>query len=472
MTQGEMVAAADLSIAEVTALREELEGDVVAPADATYDRARQVWNGVVDKYPALVAYCQSTNDVRTALSFAQGHGLPVAVRSGGHSYPGFSTCDKGIVIDLSAMRGVTVDAHRRVASVNGGALLVELDRSAQEHGLACPVGVVGHTGVAGLTLGGGLGRLQRGYGLTIDNLLGVEVVSADGKVVRAGPRENPDLFWGIRGAGANFGITVAFEFELHPIGPSILYGTAAYPIAEAERLGSQFRSYFASAPDAVGASFGFALGTNPPFSEEMAGIPYAFLSTTYCGDLSSAERVLRPLALPGAYFDTVGPKQYLDVQTMLDENMAWGRRYYTKSAYLETLTDEAIAECVLAMSDCPGDCSITIQALGGAVARVSDDAMAFSGRSARYWLSVLAIWDDPAVDAAYMAWGRDTLAAIVGGRSTGIYVNEVIETGDDVLRDAYGERKLRRLRELKRRYDPGNVFRLNQNIAPTVVGKA
>jgi len=454
--------------AGLAAFRDAFLGEIILPGDADYDRVRKVWNGAVDRRPSIIARCNGTEDVIAAIRYAREHQLLVAVRGGGHSYPGFSTCDRGIVIDVSRMRAVHVDPLRRTARVEGGALLGNLDQAAQEFGLACPVGVVGHTGVGGLTLGGGLGRLQRKHGLTIDNLLAVDLATADGALLHVSSEQNGDLFWGIRGAGANFGIVVSFEFALHPVGPLITQGTVAYPLDRSRDLGQLFREFMLKAPDEITASMGFGIASpGQPFPDALAGKPYVFIGATHSGALAAAEQDLKPLrALKNPIFDTFGPKSYLNVQTMLDEIMVWGRRYYTKSGYLATLTDKALDVCAQLIADSPGDCTITIQSLGGMIARVPEEAMAFSGRDAAFWLSVLATWNDQADDSRFLEWGRGAMSTLNQFTTAGAYVNEVMESGRDVTEAIYGKAKVDRLTKLKRTHDPDNLFRLNQNILP------
>jgi FAD/FMN-containing dehydrogenase len=301
----------------VAAFRRTFDGEVVMPGDSGYDAARVVWNGMIDRRPAVVARCANVHDVIAAIRLARELDLVVAIRGGGHSVGGFSTCDGGVVIDLSGMRGAQADPGARVARVNGGALLGELDRAAQAFGLACPVGVVGHTGVAGLTLGGGMGRLQRRYGLTIDNLLSADVVDAEGELIHVSEDENGDLFWGIRGAGANFGVVTSFELRLHPVGPSVTQGIAAYPVDRAEDLAPTYRELLAEAPDEPMLTMGFVFGSaDPPFGPEMAGRPIITLGATHSGSPEEAERDLRPLRNRGPLVDTFAPKPYLAIQGM------------------------------------------------------------------------------------------------------------------------------------------------------------
>ena len=451
--------------AAVTEFRDGFGGHVVLPGDPGYDAARVVWNGAIDRRPAIVARCSGAADVIRSVRFAREQDLEVAVRSGGHSVGGFSTCDDGILIDLSPMQGVRVDPDRRVARVHGGALLRELDREAQAFGLACPVGVVGHTGVAGLTLGGGMGRLQRRYGFSVDNMVSVDLVTSEGKLVHVSEDEHPELFWGIRGAGPNFGVVTSFEFRLHPVGPTVTHGALIFDAARAAEVGAAYRELAAAAPDELFLGLGFGMGEEGD-GPELAGRPLVWIVGTHSGSPDDAERVLGPLRSLRPKLDTVRAMPYLSLQTANDEAMAWGKRFYMKGGFLGELPDDAIARCVEAASERVEGCEITFWAQGGAVARVPADAMAFTGREAAFWVGVETLWEDPAQDDAHIAWGRRTMEALQPFTVAGHYVNDVVESGDDVVRGIYGDAKYERLVALKRIWDPENVFHLNQNVRP------
>lgn len=450
--------------------RDTFNGDLILPVDDAYDEMRAVWNGMIDRRPAIVVRPLNVADVIAALRFARDEDLIVAVRSGGHSMAGLSTCDDGIIIDLARMRGVTVDPDRRVARCNGGALLGELDEAAQAFGLACNVGTVSHTGIAGLTLGGGMGRLQRKLGLTIDCLRAVELVTADGRLARASADENADLFWGMRGAGPNFGIVTALEFNLDAIGPPITRGLLVYSAERARDVAAAFREYMPSAPDDVMAAliFGRAL-PEESYPASIAGRPVATLSITYVGPTADTERVLGPLtALGPSASGAVEQQTYLESQHANDNANAWGHRIYTKSGYVSSLPDDLIDAFVdHAAGSPPGEDVFSIWAFGGAVGRVPEEATAFQGRAAPFWVGTETMWDDPADDRSHRDWARAGIGLIDPYRVTGGYVNDVSETGDDALvRSVYGEAKYERLVALKRAWDPDNVFRLNQNIRP------
>lgn len=450
----------------VASLRDALAGEIVEPSDPEYDAARMVWNGMIDRRPALVARCARSADIVSAIRFAQEQDLRVAVRSGGHSVAGFSTCDGGIVIDLSLMRGARVDPEGRVARVNGGALLGELDHEAQSFGLACPVGVVSHTGVAGLTLGGGMGRLQRRYGFTVDNLLSVDLVTADGQLIVVSEGENAELFWGIRGAGANFGVVTSFKFKLHPVEPIVSQWSAVYPVDRASEIGARFDEFQMEGPDVVMPTLAFrTVGPQDPWPD-LIGQPVVVAGAMHSGPVEEAERDLRPLRAEHALVDTLTQESYLSVQALGDEAMAWGKRFYMKGGYTNAITDEVVDVCVEGVVEAPGDCGIGFWAQGGALNRLPEEAMAFTGRHARFWVGVEAFWEEPARDEDFRAWGRDTWDALTPFAAAGHYVNDVVETGEGIVRSIYGPAKYERLVSLKRAYDPDNTFRLNQNISP------
>ena len=449
-------------------LRETFAGDVIAPNDDAYDDARRVWNTAFDRRPAALVRPASVQDVATAIRFGRDRDLEIAIRSGAHSASGHSTTNGGLVIDLSRLRGVTVDARRRTARADGGTLLGELDIAAQAHGLVCPVGVVGHTGVAGLTLGGGTGRLQRHFGLTIDNLQAVELVTADGRIVRASESEEPDLFWGIRGAGANFGVVTEFEFKLHEFGPLLHRGMRVYPASKVHEAWAMFRDFAAVAPDEVALIL--AIGRAEPeadYQESVAGKPIVIVAYNHSGDAATVERDVAPLnSGPEPVSSTAGSQPYLEVQTANDLAMGWGHRSYISGRYADDIRPDALDALIEHAARAPGEGSFSMTALGGAIARVPDDAMAFTGRDARFDVSADIEWSDPALDEAHRDWIRYAMAIVEPDSVTGRYVNAVSEEGPGVSRAIYGDAKYERLRALKRVWDPDNVFRLNHNIAP------
>ncbi len=453
---------------QLSRLRDAFRGEIVTPDDEGYDEARRLWNAVHDRRPAVIVRPTTTGEVATAIRFARDHDLALAIRSGGHSGPGHSTCDGGLVVDLSRMRGVTVDAEGRTARANGGALLGELDVAAQAHGLVCPIGVIGHTGVAGLTLGGGVGRLQRHFGLTIDNLRAVELVTADGRVVRASATDEPELFWGIRGAGWNFGIATAFEFGLHPFGPDLHRGVRMYPASVAHEVFDVFRDYAATAPDTVSAIYGINRAEPAAeYPESVAGQPIVVVAFNHSGradaveaDTAGLRRGPEPVSISG------GSQPYLEVQTAHDLVLGWGRRSFIKSLYSNDVRPEALDELLGHISTGPAEGAFSITAQGGAIARVDDDAMAFTGRAARFDLSADSSWDDASQDEVNRAWVRRAMAIVEPDATEGRYANGNSDEGPAETRAFYGDAKLARLAQLKRAWDPDNVFRLNHNIPP------
>ncbi len=455
-----------LTADQVRRLRDSFAGSIVLPTDDGYDDARRLWNSVFDRRPAVIVRPASRTDVATAIRFARDHGLPLAVRSGGHSASGHSSCDGGMVVDMSRMRGVSVDPATRMARVNGGTLLGELDVAAQAYGLVCPTGVIGHTGVAGLTLGGGVGRLQRNFGLTIDNLRAVELVTADGRFVRASETEEPELFWGLRGAGWNFGIATAFEFELQPFGPDLHRGVRIYPAPAACEVWQAFEDYAATAPDAVSLIYGIS----PP--EEPGGDPVVVVSYNHSGAADAVERDtagLRRGPEPSSVSTTSEP--FLEVQTAHDLVLGWGGRSHISGLYADVFRPEALDAIVDHVADgsAGGDFSVTVQ--GGAIARVDEDAMAFAGRTARFDLSANANWVDAADDGAGQAWVREAMAIVEPDAIEGRYANENSDDGPDATRSIYGVTKVARLAALKRTWDPDNAFRLNHNVEPAGTGE-
>jgi FAD/FMN-containing dehydrogenase len=445
-------------------------GEVVRPGDPGYDAARRVWNGMIDRRPALIVRPTRARDVAAAIRFARERELAVAVRGGGHSIPGLSTCDDGIVVDLSRLRGARVDPQARTARVGGGALLAELDDAAQQHGLVCPVGVVSHTGVGGLTLGGGMGRLQRRFGLTIDNLLAVELVTADGRLVRASEDEQPELFWGMRGAGPNFGVVTAFEFRLHPFDGAVTHGVIVHPVERAELLAERYRELVETGPDAAWASFGVALALPvEQYPPEVAGRPIAYVAVLHSGSPAEAEQDLAGLRdLGGAASDSIEVKPYLTTQRLSDEATAWGHRFSMRSDFLHALPGDVVKAWIARLERVPAGASggYSVWSCGGAIAAVPDEGAAFTGREALYWAAAEIQWDEPQLDDACRAWGRDALTEAQQHDVAGRYVNDVAEVEEGLARVIYGDAKYERLVALKRRWDPDNVFRLNQNIRP------
>jgi FAD/FMN-containing dehydrogenase len=456
---------------ELDEFSKQIRGDVIFEGDEGYEKVRAIWNGMIDKSPTAIVRCTGTADVVAAIDFAREHDLMFSVRGGGHNVAGHALCDGGLLIDLSQMKGVHVDQHAQTARVQPGCDLGDLDRETQLFGLATPTGIVSKTGLAGLTLGGGFGWLTRKYGLTTDNLLSADVVTADGRVLRASKAENPDLFWGIRGGGGNFGVVTSFEYQLHPVGPMVLGGLLLHPMEKAAELLHFYRDFAADAPEELGSMLVMRLAPPAPFlPEELHGKPIGGLIVLYAGDLKEGERVLEPLREFGQPLaDKIGPKPYVAVQSMLDEGQPEGRRYYWKSHYLTELPDDAIELLAAHGATIPTPLSrIGMMQLGGAVRRRDEMDMAASHRDAEFVLAINHGWRDPGEDDKQIQWVRDFWSAIQPF-SSGTYVNFIpAGEGQESVWTAYGEEKYRRLVEVKNKYDPNNLFRLNQNIEPTV----
>jgi FAD/FMN-containing dehydrogenase len=455
--------------AQIDEFRRSFAGEVVMPDSAGYDDARRVWNAMFDRRPAMVVRPTNVDDVAAAVRFGRERDLEIAVRGGGHSAVGHSTTDGGLVIDLGRMNTVTVDPARRLARSGGGALLGKLDIAAQEHGLVCPVGVVGHTGVAGLTLGGGVGRLQRKFGLTIDNLRAVELVTADGRLVRATADEEPELFWGVRGAGANFGVATDLELELHPFSGKLHRGVHVHPATNIQELWPIFREFMASAPDTIAAIFTVALAQPAAdYPDSVAGKPIVVISYNHSGAGEDVERDIAPLLSgPSPASTTASSEQYLTAQRSSDLDLAWGSRTAILGGYVADCSPEVLDAFVGHVEHVPGDSSISVTAMGGAIARVADDAMAFTGRTCAFDVSPDTGWSDPTLDEANMQWVRDAMAIVEPDLLPGRYINELSDAGPEVTRSSYGADKVERLRALKQAWDPTNVFHLNHNIDPT-----
>jgi FAD/FMN-containing dehydrogenase len=455
-----------INAAKLERFRKRFSGDVILPADPDYDDARRVWNGMIDRHPAIVMRPHHPDDVVAAIHLARDTDLAIAVRGGGHSLPGHSTCDGGMVIDLAGIRGATVDPRARTARVGGGALLGELDIAAQAHGLVCPVGVVSHTGVGGLTLGGGMGRLQRKHGLTIDNLRAVELVTADGRIVRASESENSDLFWAVRGAGANFGIVTSFEFDLHPYDGRITVARVIHSGTRIREAWEIFSGFASTAPDHVMLTFNMTLAAAESVPRDHVGKPVVTISAFHSGDVIHAERELDELMRLGSpVARSVVEMSYLDLQRSADEATAWGHRVYIKGGFTDELPAGALDRMVEHLLRAGPDDVFGLWAQGGAIARVPEEATAFTGREARFQMSAESTWDDPAADGERLGWAREAYAIAEPYSRAGRYVNDVGDSGD-LGRWVYGDQKYDRLVAVKRAWDPDNVFRLNQNIRP------
>ena len=458
------------SAPDIAQLQANFIGELIGPEDPGYDAARTIWNADIDRRPALIARCVGVADVRAAVRFAQDNGLPASVRGGGHAVAGHALVDDGIVIDLSLMRGTRVDLEKRTIRVEGGALNDHVDRESQAFGLATTGGIVSHTGVAGLTLGGGIGHLMRAFGLTIDNLVSADVVTAGGDFVVASERENADLFWGLRGGGGNFGIVTSFEFKLHPLGPEILAGMVVWPLTEAPKVLAFLREFIANAPDEVGIMGSLRLAPAlPTIPEALHGKPITAVVVNYAGPVEKGEQLLRPLREFNApSLDAVVRKPYVAHQKMFDPALPHGRRYYWKSHRLPPMNDDIIGiMCEHAGKITSPFSTLGLFTFGGAVARVPADATAFGHRDAAHDLNIVGAWlDDDPEPERHRAWVRGFFDALEP-HSRGVYVNFTSDDSQERVRAAaYGAEKWARLVELKRKYDPKNFFRQNANIPP------
>ena len=447
-------------------------GQLITVDQSDYDTARSVWNGAVDRRPRLIARCSGSADVAAAVRFARDHDLEIAVRGGGHNVAGTAVCDDGIVIDLSTMRSVSVDPAGPTAVVQGGALWGDVDHETQAYGLATTGGIVGHTGVAGLTLGGGLGWLMRKHGLTVDNLLAAEVVTAEGSIVRASFDEHPDLFWALRGGGGNFGVVTSFRFALHSVGPTVMAGPVFWAADDTIDVLGFYRDFVAGAHDELGTVV--RLGTVPPFPgipEDLHWRPAIAVACCYAGDVEEGERAVRDLRRFGTpLVDLVEPKPYMAHQGAIDETVPHGWHYYWKATNLTGLSDAVIS--VVAdhayTASSPRSYSVMFH-MGGAVSRILQDATAYAGRDVAHNIVIEGVWlpeESGQHATAETAWARGFLDALEPHRE-GVYVN-FLDSDDDTsrVREAYGDRIYRRLAKVKAKYDPDNAFHHNKNIPP------
>jgi FAD/FMN-containing dehydrogenase len=445
--------------AAVAELQASLQGDLLRQGEVAYDEARRVWNGMIDRRPNLIARCFNANDVIRAVGFARQHGLRVTIRGGDHSPPGHAVCDGGLMIDLSRMKGISVDAAARTARLEPGLRWVEVDPETQRHGLATTGGTNADTGVAGLTLGGGLGWLAGRHGLTCDNLLAAEVVTADGRLLRASETVNPDLFWALRGGGGNFGVVTAFEFRLHPVGPMVTGGMVAHPLERGREVLRFYREFCASNPDEVNTICAFL--TTPEAMKVVA------IAACHCGSIEEGEQALRPLKEFGPpVLDQIGPLPYVALQSALDASFPRGRRYYAKSTFIRHIDDGLIDRMVESFAKVPSPhTAFVLQQLGNAANRVAPDATAFAHRDARWDGVVFSGWDDPAQDVEQITWSREVYASWRPFSTGGQYSNAGAESEGEV-RSSYGA-AYERLAQIKARYDPDNFFQINTNITPS-----
>lgn len=449
-------------------LRARFRGALLRPGEEGYEEARRVWNGAIDRRPALVARCAGADDVVEAVRFARERELPVSVRGGGHAVAGHAVCDGGLMIDLSLMKSIRVDPQARTARAAGGVLWAELDRATQRFGLATTGGIISHTGIGGLTLGGGLGHLMRKHGLTVDNLLSVDLVTSDAERMHVDGESGPDLFWGLRGGGGNFGIATSLEYRLHPVGPIVLGGPIFWPLADAPEVLRCVRDFAPGAPDELGITIAVRLAPPMPFlPPEEYGKPVVGLVLVWAGDVAEGQKAIAPLReIASPIADVVRPVPYLSIQSMLDGGAPHGMHYYWKSHRLPNLSDEVIDVLVGRVERITSPFSqISGWAVGGAVSRTDPEATAVGEREVGFEINIVSAWQPPDPDGPrHTAWVREGWEAL-RPQSTGVYANFISDEGAAGVEAAYGER-LQRLTALKDRYDPTNFFRLNANIPP------
>jgi FAD/FMN-containing dehydrogenase len=458
----------------IEALRSAVRGAVFLPGEDGYDVARTLWNGMVDRRPALIVRCAGAADVMKAVDLARDHGLLLAVRGGGHNIAGNAVCDGGMMIDLSPMKSVRVDPAAQRAWVEPGVTLGELDNETQAHALAVPTGINSTTGIAGLTLGGGFGWTTRTCGMTVDNLISADVVTADGRLVRASSRENPDLFWAIRGGGGNFGVVTAFEFQLHAVGPEVLSGLIVHPFENARDLLTRYRKIAATAPDEL--TCWAVLRKAPPLPflpEDVHGTEILAFALCYTGDIAAGEEAvaeLRGLGEPIA--DVVGPHPFMGWQAAFDPLLTPGARNYWKSHDFLELSDPAIEALLDYAGRLPTpECEIFVAHVGGAMSRVPTDATAFTQRNAHFVMNVHTRWQDAAQDETCIQWARDFFNDTAPYSAGSVYVNFMPDDEADRIGGAYGS-NYDRLTRVKAQYDPNNLFRMNQNIPPATGARA
>ena len=446
----------------LTDFRQKHRGDVLTPRDPRYDEARRVWNAMIDRRPALIARPRGAADVIESLQFAKNLNLPLAIRGGGHNIAGRCVCDDGLVIDFADMKGIRVDPAAKTARAEPGLRWTEFDRETQAFGLATTGGTIGDTGIAGLTLGGGFGWLEGKFGMTVDNLLGADVVLADGRLVHASPSQNDDLFWALRGGGGNFGVVTSFEYRLHEVGPAIVGGLVAHPFPRAKEALTFFADFLRGAPDELVAA---AVLMTAPDGHKACGIAAA-----YPGDVAQGERIVAPIKQFGPpVLDVIGPMPYLAQQSLIEAAMPPHVLNYWKAEFLRDASDDVIEVAVDAFSRVPSPMSsILFFPIRGAASRVAPDATAFPHR-AGYHVGIYSLWTDPAQNDANIAWVRETWSRIQPFAAGGVYVNELGEDdGADRVRMAYGP-NYERLQQIKAKYDPANLFCQTANIAPVAV---
>jgi FAD/FMN-containing dehydrogenase len=450
-------------------LKSKVKGQVVLPSDSNYGEVRKIWNAMIDRWPALIVRCAEANDVPHAISFARENGLEISIRGAGHNIAGNALSDDGVMIDFSLMRNVRVDAEKKRAYVEPGATLAEFDEAAQSHRLATPVGINSTTGIAGLTLGGGFGWLTRKYGMTVDNLVAVDVVTAEGKRIRASESENADLFWAIRGGGGNFAIVTQFEFKLHGVGPEILAGLIVFPFDQAKQVLKQYRDFVESAPEELNVWAVLRKAPPLPFlPANVHGKEVVVLATCYIGDVAQGRKLIEPLLRFGVrHGEHFGAQPYTQWQKAFDPLLTPGARNYWKSHNFTELSDGALNSMIEFAGKLPSpQCEIFIGLIAGAANRVPADAMAYRHRDAKFVLNVHGRWNERTDDELCIAWARAFFQASAPYASAGAYVNFMTEEESDRVAAAYGA-NYERLAQIKKQYDPENLFHLNQNIKPS-----
>jgi FAD/FMN-containing dehydrogenase len=464
-----------LGTATLNELGQELQGELIRPEDSGYDEARAIWNGAHDRRPALIVRCAGVEDVRHSVGFARSEGLEVAVRGGGHSIPGFSTVDGGIVIDLSPMKGIKVDEKKSTVVAEGGLTWGELDAETQKHGLAVTGGLVSTTGVAGFTLGGGIGWLMRKHGLACDNLRSAEIVTADGQAITASADENADLFWGLRGGGGNFGIVTSFEFDLHSVGPTVAAGPIFYPGDDAAEILRRYREIAAELPDEMTTLVNLLTAPPAPFlPEDWHGKKLIAVIGCYAGPSDEGLKAMQPLReLAEPVADLFGEMPYVQMQGLIDDLYPRGTKAYMKAGYMSDLDDHAIETLVSHHQDeaIAPSAELHIHHFGGAVARVGDEETAYGERQAPYVLNLLGFSHDDGGMEPHSEWANRVYGDLEPSLTGGAYINFLSSEGEERVKAAYGAEKFDRLQALKDRYDPTNLFHLNQTVPPSKGGK-
>ena len=451
---------------KIETLKKKVKGQIVLPDDPNYNEVRKIWNAMINRKPKVIVQCAEADDVLHALSYARENGLEISIRGGGHNIAGSALCNNGVLIDFSHMKAVSVDAQNRRAYVEPGATLGDFDKAVQAHGLATPVGINSITGIAGLTLGGGLGWLNRKYGMTVDNLVSADMITADGRKIRVSEDENTDLFWAIRGGGGNFGVVTQFEFKLHPVGPEILAGLLVFPINQAKQVLQKHREFVKTAPEELNIWVVIRKAPPLPFlPENVHGKEVVVLAIFYAGDIAEGEKLIDPIRSFGdPYGEHIGVQPYLQWQQAFDPLLMPGARNYWKSHNLTELSDGLLDSIIEFARKLPSPhCEIFLPLMSGAVNRVPSNAMAYGHRDVQFVLNVHGRWDEASQDESCISWAREFFNVSAPFASTGAYVNFMSGDEDGRVAAAYGA-NYDRLKQIKQKYDPENIFHNNQNI--------